>query len=108
MAQGCGTITDTILTKRWPTCLTPPPLQPMAIPLVAVTPTLDTLATPWAVYKIGLYTTPFTTVAQADQAVQYERRLELAMESQRFFDLRPWRTADTERTNYVTVEGRRS
>jgi len=106
MAQGCGTITDTILTKRWPACLTTPALQPMAIPLVAVTPTLDTLATPWAVYKIGLYTTPFTTVAQADQAVQYERRLELAMEGQRFFDLRRWRTADTEINNYVTVEGR--
>jgi len=107
MAQGCGTITDTILTKTWPTCKTDVTIQPMAIPLVAVTPTLDTLATPWAVYKIGLYTTPFTTAAQADQAVQYERRLELAMEGQRFFDLRRWRTADAEINGYIAVERNR-
>jgi len=107
MAQGCGTITDTILTKTWPTCKTDVTIQPMAIPLVAVSPTLDTLATPWAVYKIGLYTTPFTTAAQADQAVQYERRLELAMEGQRFFDLRRWRTADAEINGYIAVERNR-
>ncbi len=104
VAQGCGTITDTILTKAWPTCKTDAAIQPMAIPLVAVTPTLDTLATPWAVYKIGLYTTPFISVAQADSAVQYERRLELAMEGQRFFDLRRWRIADTEINSYITRE----
>ena len=107
MAQGCGTITDTILTKTWPTCKTDVTIQPMAIPLVAVSPTLDTLATPWAVYKIGLYTTPFTTAAQADQAVQYERRLELAMEGQRFFVLRRWRTADAEINGYIAVERNR-
>ena len=107
MAQGCGTIADTILTKTWPTCKTDVTIQPMAIPLVAVSPTLDTLATPWAVYKIGLYTTPFTTAAQADQAVQYERRLELAMEGQRFFDLRRWRTADAEINGYIAVERNR-
>src|SRR5213080_3889679 len=107
VAQGCGTITDTILTKAWPTCKTDLTIQPMAIPLVVVSPTLDTLATPWAVYKIGLYTTPFTTVAQADQAVQYERRLELAMEGQRFFDLRRWRTADAEINGYIAVERNR-
>ena len=28
------------------------------------------------------------------------------MEGQRFFDLRRWRTANTEINNYVTVEGR--
>src|SRR5213080_508505 len=104
VAQGFGTITDTILTKAWPTCKTDAAIQPMAIPLVAVTPTLDTLATPWAVYKIGLYTTPFISVAQADSAVQYERRLELAMEGQRFFDLRRWRIADTEINSYITRE----
>src|SRR5881296_9554 len=107
VAQGCGTITDTILTKAWPTCKTDAAIQPMAIPLVAVTPTLDTLATPWAVYKIGLYTTPFISVAQADSAVQYERRLELAMEGQRFFDLRRWRTADAEINGYIAVERNR-
>jgi len=104
MAQGCGTTTDSATVATYPTCATNPAIQPMALPLVAVTPTLDTLATPWAVYKIGLYTTPFASVAQADQAIQYERRLELAMEGQRFFDLRRWRTADAEINGYITVE----
>ena len=48
----------------------------------------------WATYKIGLYTTPFADQASARTAVRYERRLELAMEGQRFFDLRRWGIAD--------------
>ncbi|TMC68741.1 MAG: RagB/SusD family nutrient uptake outer membrane protein [Chloroflexi bacterium] len=104
VAQGCGAPTDSLVKAVWPTCATNAAIQPMALPMVAVTPTLDTLATPWAVYKIGLYTTPFTTIAQADLAVRYERRLELAMEGQRFFDLRRWGGADSTITNYISVE----
>jgi hypothetical protein len=36
--------------------------------------------------------------------VQYERRLELAMEGQRFFDLRRLGAADTAVANYIAVE----
>src|SRR6266487_1270472 len=104
VAQGCGNPSDSLVKAVWPTCATNAAIQPMALPMVAVTPTLDTLATPWAVYKIGLYTTPFATIAEAERAVEYERRLELAMEGQRFFDLRRWGGADTVIANYITVE----
>lgn len=50
----------------------------------------------WATYKVGLYgqaaANTFTTngAAYARAAVRFERRLELAMEGHRFFDLRRW------------------
>jgi hypothetical protein len=46
-------------------------------------------ATPAANYKIGLYTGQFTSGGQdyARKAVRFERKLELAMEGHRFFDL---------------------
>jgi hypothetical protein len=66
---------------------------------------LDSLQTPWAFYKIGLYNTPWTgNQAYARQAVRAERRLELAMEGQRFFDLRRWGGSDSVVTNYTTKE----
>ena len=43
----------------------------------------------WAVYNVQPYVT-FPTQAYAREAVRAERRLELAMEGQRFFDLRRW------------------
>ncbi len=44
----------------------------------------------WAHYRIGLYTCPFSDKAFAMRAVVAERRLELAVEGHRFFDLRRW------------------
>jgi hypothetical protein len=47
----------------------------------------------WANYKVGQYPAGspfFATQAAAREAVRTERRLELAMEGQRFFDLRRW------------------
>ncbi len=38
-------------------------------------------------YKVGLYTTPWTDQITARKAVRFERKLELAMEGHRFFDL---------------------
>jgi len=67
----------------------------------------DSLATPWAIYKIGQYTTPWADQAFARTAVLYERRLELAMEGQRFFDLRRRGNADSVLANYVAVEKNR-
>jgi len=78
--------------------------------LPAPATTLDTLVTSYAYYKIGLYTTPWTTQAAARGYVQYERRLELALEGQRFFDLRRWAygagqtLADSAIPAYVLVE----
>jgi hypothetical protein len=48
----------------------------------------------WATYRVGQYLTPFADQATARNAVRYERRVELAMEGQRFFDLRRWAIAD--------------
>lgn len=58
----------------------------------------------WATYKIGLYTTPFASQSAARTAVRYERRLELAMEGQRFFDLRRWGIADQTLNAYLAAE----
>lgn len=48
----------------------------------------------WATYRIGPYATAFASQAAARTAVRYERRLELAMEGQRFFDLKRWGIAE--------------
>jgi len=48
--------------------------------------------TPAANYKVGLYTGQFTQNGQeyARKAVRFERKIELAMEGHRFFDLQRW------------------
>jgi hypothetical protein len=81
----------------------------IAVPMVHPTATLDTLVEPWAYYKIGQYTIPWASQAQARGYVRYERRLELAMEGQRFFDLRRYPSgagyaADSAIPAYVAVE----
>jgi hypothetical protein len=60
----------------------------------------------WAVYKVGQYPVfPDATYARA--AVRAERRLELAMEGQRFFDLRRWGLADASAAinGFINSEG---
>ncbi|MCU0381138.1 MAG: RagB/SusD family nutrient uptake outer membrane protein [Chitinophagaceae bacterium] len=49
-----------------------------------------------AEYKVGIYTTPWTSQADARAAVRFERKLELGMEGHRFFDLVRWGVAATE------------
>ena len=56
----------------------------------------------YANYKIGTYTAPFANQAAARQAVRDERRLELAMEGQRFFDLRRWAAAESTLNGYIS------
>jgi hypothetical protein len=105
VAQGCGrgadATSDSILKATYPVCATD---NRMSVPLVPnAAATVDTLTTPWAVYRIGLYPS-FPNQAYARTAVRYERRLELAMEGQRFFDLRRWGAADTTIADYVASE----
>jgi hypothetical protein len=105
-AQGCGP--DAAVLTRYTAFCTGN--QAMVDTLQAnVALGRDSLQTPWAFYKIGLYNTPWTGLgaAYARQAVRTERRLELGMEGQRFFDLRRWGIADTAINNYVSTESGR-
>ena len=98
-AQGCGSA-DSTVTNRYPACAGDTRL---AEPLVGGP--IYTLVQPWGVYRIGLYTAAFASQAEARTAVQYERRLELAMEGQRFFDLRRWGTAEAVLNGYLNGVG---
>ena len=60
--------------------------------------------TPAANYVIGLYEQPWTDPAAARKAVQFERKLELAMEGHRFFDLVRWGIAAETLNEYLRVE----
>jgi hypothetical protein len=56
----------------------------------------------WATYRVNPYPA-FATAAIATEAVRNERRLELAMEGQRFFDLRRWGIADQVLNAYIGI-----
>jgi hypothetical protein len=106
VAQGCGSgadaAADSVLKATYPACVG---TNSLTVPLNHTT--LDSVTTPWAVYRIGRYPGPWTDQATARAAVHLERRLELAMEGQRFFDLRRWASADTVLNNYLAVEQNR-
>ncbi|MDO6516524.1 RagB/SusD family nutrient uptake outer membrane protein [Zobellia uliginosa] len=57
-------------------------------------------------YNISVYPGGyFTTKDQAMEVIRYERRIELAMEGHRFFDLVRWGVAQETLNNYVNYEG---
>lgn len=60
---------------------------------------------PAAAYKIGLYAS-FPNVDYARNAVRFERRLELAEEGHRFFDLVRWGIAKQTIESYSVFEGK--
>jgi hypothetical protein len=73
----------------------------------AATATYVTQTTPADTYKIGLYTS-FASKDAALKAIYFERRLELAMEGHRFFDLVRYGTAASVINAYIAREkGRR-
>jgi hypothetical protein len=61
----------------------------------------------WAKYQVGLYPVTFVDQAYGREAVRAERRLELAMEGQRFFDLRRYGLAYAKSVldAYIAAEG---
>ena len=99
--QGCGSA-DTTITNRYASCAGN---TTMAQPLIQGA-VYDSLIVPWATYRIGQYAA-FADQATARRAVRIERRLELAMEGQRFFDMRRWGGADTVIANYIAAEDNR-
>jgi hypothetical protein len=64
----------------------------------------DANGNPAANYQTKTYTIPFPDKAAARNAVRFERRLELALEGHRFFDLVRWGVAAQVLTTYVTKE----
>ena len=96
-AQGCGSgvnaAAQAILVAKYPGCATDPRMVvPINDPVIK-----------WATYKVGLYPT-FPDQTYGRNAVRVERKIELAMEGQRFFDLRRWGAADTTLNNFLAVE----
>ncbi|MBC8646966.1 MAG: RagB/SusD family nutrient uptake outer membrane protein, partial [Thermoanaerobaculia bacterium] len=95
LVQGCGlpaeAKADSTLRARYPQCAGD---RRIAVPI-------NDPSITWATYRVGQYTTPFADQAAARTAVRYERRLELAMEGQRFFDLRRWAIADAVLNSYI-------
>ena len=94
-AQGCGS-SDSALVARYPLCASD---SRLAVPI-------NDSSIAWATYKVSQYTVPWPDLATARAAVRYERRLELGMEGQRFFDLRRWglATATQVINDYLTEE----
>ena len=77
-AQGCGDgATDAALVAKYPSCAGN---SNLAVPI-------NDPSIGWATYKVSPYPA-FPDQATARRAVRIERRLELAMEGQRLFDLR--------------------
>jgi starch-binding outer membrane protein, SusD/RagB family len=96
-AQGCGLPSNAdraaALVAKYPACAGDTRIAvPINDPSIA-----------WANYRIGEYPS-FPNQAYARTAVHYERRLELAMEGQRFFDLRRWGVAADVLNSYMAVE----
>jgi starch-binding outer membrane protein, SusD/RagB family len=80
-AQGAGTATSPLITTN----LNDPEIT-------------------WAKYKVGLYTDPWVNLTEALEAITLERRLELALEGHRFFDLRRLGIAKEVLNAYIAVE----
>ncbi len=97
--QGCGLPTNAAaaaaLVAAYPICAGD---TRMAVPIN------DPSAAAWATYRVGQYGA-FGSQAIAREAVRNERRLELPMEGQRFFDLRRWGIAHTVINAYIDGVG---
>ena len=63
--------------------------------------------TPAANYVIDLYQQPWTDLGTAREAIRFERKLELAMEGHRFFDLVRWGIAAETINDYLRIESQK-
>jgi len=99
--QGCGTPADPALkaaadaeVAKYPQCAGD---ARIAVPM-------NDASVTWAKYNVQPYPATFASQAVGRLAVQIERRLELAMEGQRFFDLRRYGSFKKEMNDYLTIE----
>ncbi len=65
---------------------------------------IDDASITWATYNVGQYPATGWDKAYATKALKMERRLELAMEGHRLFDLRRWNEAESTINAYLAVE----
>jgi hypothetical protein len=86
-----------LVRERAGNCAQGPNGGPLTVPI-------DDPAITWANYQVGLYTSPFASQAEARDAVRRERRLELATEGHRIFDLRRWGVLESTITAYRAYE----
>jgi len=97
-AEGCGLPADgekaAALVALYPGCAGD---KRIAVPI-------NDPSIKWATYRVGLYPS-FPSQAYARDAVRNERRLELALEGQRFFDLRRWGIADVVLNSFINGVG---
>lgn len=70
----------------------------------ANSPVLDENGNPAANYNISNYSS-FASQTMARNALRFERKLELAMEGHRKFDLERWGIAEAAINNYLSVDG---
>lgn len=98
--QGCGLPADKALADNevamYPQCAGH---TEIAVPM-------DDPTVTWANYRIGDYTS-FPSKDYALTAIRYERRLELAMEGHRLFDLQRWGIAAPVLNSYIAKESTR-
>jgi starch-binding outer membrane protein, SusD/RagB family len=98
-AQGCGLPSDpaaaAAVVAAYPICAGD---TRIAVPI-------NDASTVWANYSVSPYPATFASVAFGREAVRTERRLELAMEGQRLFDLRRWGIAADVLNGYLTGVG---
>jgi starch-binding outer membrane protein, SusD/RagB family len=96
-AQGCGFVAGNGVEQLYPACAGDGRIAvPINDPVIG-----------WADYEIGQYPAAGWDQAFARTAVRYERRLELAMEGQRYFDLRRWGIAEQVINDYLSLERNR-
>ncbi len=68
---------------------------------------IDDAGITWATYAVGTYDDAWTDAGAARAAVRMERRIELALEGHRFFDLRRWGVAKQVLNDYHAAEATR-
>ena len=74
----------------------------------SITTSIDDPEITWATYSVGTYDDAWTNAGAAREAVRLERRLELAMEGHRMYDLRRYGTLQSTMNDYFARNNARA